>query len=160
MSRRESNHHEEIWTNSGKRNSEELKASIREHASWLMSQHEMSARICYVNECGFGLYTSRAIGPAIRGLPARKVTGRTPNITMLCTIHPKVGLIHHIIIVGGVRPGVLKLFAPIPPWPSCELSRPLHFFSLLEVIIWIVPLFSTFSHYICEIISACTENKD
>ena len=87
------------------RNCEELKASRREHATWLMSKHEMGARFCYVDECGFGLYTSRTRGRAVRGLPAKKITGnqRTPHITMLCAISPNVGLIHHTIIVGGAR---------------------------------------------------------
>ena len=86
------------------RNCEELKASGREHATCLMSQHEMGARFCYVDECGFGLYTSRTRGRAVRGLPAKKITGnqRTPHITMLCAISPNEGLIHHTIIVGGV----------------------------------------------------------
>ena len=37
------------------RNCEELKESRKEHAAWLMSQHELGARFCYVDECGFGL---------------------------------------------------------------------------------------------------------
>ena len=37
------------------RNREELKESMKEHVAWLMSQHELDARFCYVDECGFGL---------------------------------------------------------------------------------------------------------
>ena len=70
-----------------------------------MSQHEMGACFCYVDECWFGLYTSRTRDRAVRGLPAKKITGnqRTPHITMLCVISTNMGLIHHTIIVGGAR---------------------------------------------------------
>ena len=107
------------------RNWEELKASRKEHATWLMSQHEMGARFCYVDECGFGLYTSRTRGRAVRGLPAKKITGnqRTPHIKMLCAISPNVGLIHHTIIVGGARQSHFDQF--IEELFGCDFGQPL-----------------------------------
>ena len=90
-----------------------------------MSQHEMGARFCYVDECRFGLYTSRTRGRAVRGLPAKKITGnqRTPHITMLCAISPNVELIHRTIIVGGARQShfdqiIEELF-------GCDFGQPL-----------------------------------
>ena len=104
------------------RNCEELKESRKEHAAWLMSQHELGARFCYVDECGFGLYTSRTRGRAVR---AKKITGnqRTPHITMLCAISPNVGLIHHSIIVGGAKQSNFDQF--IQELFDCDFGQPL-----------------------------------
>ena len=85
----------------------------------------MGARFCYVDECGFGLYTSRTRGRAVRGLPAKKITGnqRTPHITMLCAVSPNVGLILHTIIVGGAKQSHFDQF--IQEMFDCDFGQPL-----------------------------------
>lgn len=87
------------------RNSEENKIARRQHASWLQTQYELGAQFCYIDECGFGLYTARSHGRSVRGLPARRIVPnqRTPHITMLCAISPNAGLIHKMMITGGAK---------------------------------------------------------
>ena len=77
----------------------------RQHASWLQTQYELGAQFCYIDECGFGLYTARSHGRSVRGLPARRIVAnqRTPHITMLCAISPNAGLIHKMMITGGAK---------------------------------------------------------
>ena len=55
------------------RNSEENKISRRQHASWLQTQYELGAQFCYIDECGFGIYTARSQGRSVRGLPGRRI---------------------------------------------------------------------------------------
>ena len=43
------------------RNSPANKECGRNHALWLQEQHEIVARFCYVDECGFGIYTARIV---------------------------------------------------------------------------------------------------
>ena len=94
------------------RNTIEIKEARRDHAFWLQSQHESGGRFCYVDETGFGLYTARTRGRAVKGLPARKIVcnQRTPHITILCAICPSIGMIHHKIIPGGAKQEDFYLF--------------------------------------------------
>ena len=87
------------------RNCNHVKVARKEYASWFLSQHEAGATFCYVDECGFGLYTARTRGRAVKGLPAKKISSnqRTPRITLLCAITPNAGVIHHVVIVGGAK---------------------------------------------------------
>ena len=70
------------------RNSEHVKIARQEYALWLQLQHENRATFCYVDICGFGMYTARTRSRSVIGLPARRVTDdqRTPYITMVCII--------------------------------------------------------------------------
>ena len=63
------------------------------------------ARFCLVDEYGIGLYTSRTRGRAVKGSPAKKISGNqlAPHITLLCAITPNIGVINHTIIVGGAK---------------------------------------------------------
>ena len=87
------------------RNSPANKECRRTHALWLQEQHEIGARFCYVDECGFGLYTARNRGRSMQGLPARRVADnqRTPHVTLICAICPGVGLVHSKILLGGAK---------------------------------------------------------
>ena len=100
------------------RNTIEIKEARPDHAFWLQSQHESGGRFCYVDETGFGLYTARTRGRAVKGLPARKIVcnQRTPHITILCTICPNIGMIHHKIMsrckTGRFRPLYFRTVCP------------------------------------------------
>ena len=87
------------------RNSPANKECRRTHALWLQEQLEIGARFCYVDECGFGLYTARNRGRSMQGLPARRVADnqRTPHVTLICAICPGVGLVHSKILLGGAK---------------------------------------------------------
>ena len=87
------------------RNCNYVKVARKEYASWFLSQHEAGATFCYVDECGFGLYTARTRGRAVKGFPAKKISSnqRTPRITLLCAITPNAGVNYHFVIVGGAK---------------------------------------------------------
>ena len=88
------------------RNSEENKIARRQHASWLQTQYELAAQFCYIDECGFGIYTLLGHMDGLSGdLQARRIFAnqRTPHIIMLCAISPNAGLIHKMMITGGAK---------------------------------------------------------
>ena len=68
------------------RNCEQLIATRREHATWLMSKHEMGTRFCYVDECGFAIQsttqatTLNAFYHVLTVIAAKFQSTRKPNI--------------------------------------------------------------------------------
>ena len=88
-----------------RRNCLENREARRRHAQWLQGAHEQGARFCFVDECGYNLYTARTRGRSVKGLPARKVVEnqRTPHITIMCAVCPGIGLMHYATIVGGAK---------------------------------------------------------
>ena len=88
-----------------RRNCLENREARRRHAQWLQGAHEQGARFCFVDECGYNLYTARTRGRSVKGLPARKVVEnqRTPHITIMCAVCPGIGLMHNATIVGGAK---------------------------------------------------------
>ncbi len=65
------------------RTSLENKEARKKHSEWLQREQEQGARFCYVDECGYGMYTARTRGRSVRGLPAKRVAENqlTPSIT-------------------------------------------------------------------------------
>ena len=83
--------------------SEILPTESSEHnALFLQSQLEVGAKICYVDACVFGLYSSRTRGRSAHGSPAARVAGGqwVPQVMLLCAMCPGVGLIHSKALIG------------------------------------------------------------
>jgi transposase len=88
-----------------RRNSLENKEARRDFSEWLQQEHEAGAKFCFVDECGYGLFTARSRGRSVRGLPARRVCSdqRTPHITIMCSICPSLGVMRSQTMVGGAK---------------------------------------------------------
>ena len=108
-----------------RRNSLENKDSRKRHAEWLQREHEQGARFCYVDECGYGMYTARTRGKSVRRLPAKRVADnqRTPNITLMCAICPGLGVTHSTTIVGGARQDQFDQF--VRSLFECDFGKPM-----------------------------------
>ena len=70
------------------RNCNQVKVARKEYASCVLSQHEAGETFFYVDECGFGMYTVKTRGRAVKGSPANIIwcNQRTPHITLLCAV--------------------------------------------------------------------------
>ncbi|XP_062521969.1 uncharacterized protein LOC134196766 [Corticium candelabrum] len=108
-----------------RRNSLENKEARKRHAEWLQREHEQGARFCYVDECGYGMYTARTRGRSVRGLSAKRVADnqRMPNITLMCAICPGLGVIHSTTIVGGARQDQFDQF--VRSLFECDFGEPM-----------------------------------
>ena len=78
----------------------------------------MLARFCYVDECGFGLYTSRTTGKAVEDFQQRKQQGTNAHRILQCFVQ----LIHQTIIVGRAKQCHFDQF--IQEWFYSDFRQP------------------------------------
>lgn len=84
-------------------NTPELKDERHSFAQWMITSG-IHTKLIYVDECGYNLWTSRTQGRSLQGSRAvRTVCGqRGQNLTLCLAVSPAFGLVHQMLVTGGM----------------------------------------------------------
>ena len=75
----------------------------QEYAHWFLEEANLHHTV-FIDECGYNIWTARSHRHSRRGDRAyRRVCGQKGrNITICLAISPVIGVIHHVIQMGGM----------------------------------------------------------
>ena len=101
-------------------NMAEVKEERHAFAEWMVAAG-IHKNLIFVDECGYNLWTARTQGRSARGARAVRVacSQRGQNLTLCLAVSPSYGLVHHMLLTGGMSKDRFSDFVG-------ELSQLLH----------------------------------
>lgn len=92
-----------LRTNPTTWNAADVKEDRRTFAEWMIVAG-IHKNLIFVDECGFNLWTARTQGRSSRGSRAVRIvcSQRGQSVTLCLAVSPTYGLVHHMLLTGGM----------------------------------------------------------